>query len=138
VLEFGFSSRAGVAQLVEHFIRNEGVRGSNPRVGSLIRTGLADDVAAVLDLWRRAEASASSTESATDVRRLLERGPEALSATSATRMIGKADIGRVRQWMEHADIQTTVKYLHYAPREGGVALVAEAFRVEETQPRTHG
>jgi hypothetical protein len=26
---------AGVAQLVEHFIRNEGVRGSNPRVGSL-------------------------------------------------------------------------------------------------------
>jgi ribosomal protein S18 acetylase RimI-like enzyme len=64
--------------LVEHFIRNEGVRGSNPRVGSLIRTGLADDVAAVLDLWRRAEASASSTESAADVHGLLERDPEAL------------------------------------------------------------
>ena len=26
--------RADVAQLVEHFTRNEGVRGSNPRVGS--------------------------------------------------------------------------------------------------------
>ena len=25
--------RADVAQLVEHFTRNEGVRGSNPRVG---------------------------------------------------------------------------------------------------------
>ena len=29
------SSRADVAQLVEHFTRNEGVRGSSPRVGSL-------------------------------------------------------------------------------------------------------
>jgi hypothetical protein len=28
-------SRADVAQLVEHFTRNEGVRGSSPRVGSL-------------------------------------------------------------------------------------------------------
>ena len=27
--------QADVAQLVEHFTRNEGVRGSNPRVGSL-------------------------------------------------------------------------------------------------------
>lgn len=31
--------------------------------------------------------------------------------------------------MGHADIQTTMKYLHYAPREGDAALVAEAFRV---------
>src|SRR5438132_10358813 len=29
------ASRADVAQLVEHFTRNEGVRGSNPRVGSV-------------------------------------------------------------------------------------------------------
>ena len=28
-------ARADVAQLVEHFTRNEGVRGSSPRVGSL-------------------------------------------------------------------------------------------------------
>jgi ribosomal protein S18 acetylase RimI-like enzyme len=64
--------------LVEHFIRNEGVRGSNPRVGSLIRTGLADDVAAVLELWQRAGSSPSTTESADDVRGLLERDPDAL------------------------------------------------------------
>jgi ribosomal protein S18 acetylase RimI-like enzyme len=64
--------------LVEHFIRNEGVRGSNPRVGFLIRPGTPDDVDAVLDLWRRAEASSSSTESAADLHGLLERDPEAL------------------------------------------------------------
>jgi len=31
--------------------------------------------------------------------------------------------------MGHADIQTTMKYLHYAPREGDAALVAEVFSV---------
>jgi hypothetical protein len=34
--------------------------------------------------------------------------------------------------MGHADIRTTMKYLHYAPREGGAALVAEAFSLSET------
>jgi site-specific recombinase XerD len=29
-------------------------------------------------------------------------------------MIAKADIRRVQGWMGHADIQTTMKYLHYA------------------------
>jgi hypothetical protein len=31
----------------------------------------------------------------------------------------------------HADIQTTMKYLHYAPRAGDARLVAEAFSVSE-------
>ena len=31
-------------------------------------------------------------------------------------MIAKADIRRVQEWMGHADIQTTMRYLHYAPR----------------------
>jgi integrase len=46
-------------------------------------------------------------------------------------MIGKADIRRVQEWMGHADIQTTMKYLHYAPREEDAALVAEAFQLDE-------
>lgn len=46
-------------------------------------------------------------------------------------MIAKADIPRVQEWMGHADIQTTMKYLHYAPREADAALVAEAFQAEE-------
>ncbi len=54
-----------------------------------------------------------------------------LRHTFGTRMIAKADIRRVQEWMGHADIQTTVKYLHYAPREGDAALVAEAFQVDE-------
>jgi integrase len=53
-----------------------------------------------------------------------------LRHTFGTRMIAKADIRRVQEWMGHADIQTTMKYLHYAPREGDAALVAEAFRTE--------
>jgi hypothetical protein len=45
-------------------------------------------------------------------------------------MIAKADIRRVQEWMGHADIQTTMRYLHYAPRAEDARLVAEAFRVE--------
>jgi integrase len=48
-----------------------------------------------------------------------------LRHTFGTRMIAKADIRRVQEWMGHADIQTTVKYLHYAPREEDARLVAE-------------
>jgi integrase len=51
-----------------------------------------------------------------------------LRHTFGTRMIGKANIRRVQEWMGHADIQTTMKYLHYVPREEDAALVAEAFR----------
>ena len=50
-----------------------------------------------------------------------------LRHTFGTRMIAKADIRRVQGWMGHADIQTTMKYLHYAPREEDARLVAEAF-----------
>ena len=48
-------------------------------------------------------------------------------------MIAKADIRRVQEWMGHADVQTTMRYLHYAPRPDDAALVAEAFR-RETGP----
>ena len=45
-------------------------------------------------------------------------------------MIAKADIRRVQEWMGHADIQTTMRYLHYAPHAEDAALVAEAFHVD--------
>ena len=47
-----------------------------------------------------------------------------LRHTFGTRMIAKADIRRVQEWMGHADIQTTGGYLHYAPREEDAQLVA--------------
>jgi integrase len=62
-----------------------------------------------------------------------------LRHTFGTRMIAKADIRRVQEWMGHADIQTTMRYLHYAPREEDAELVAEAFRVVapgEIAPKT--
>jgi len=49
----------------------------------LLRNGHLDDVEAALDLWRRAEASPSSTESVEDLRGLLERDPEALIVAEA-------------------------------------------------------
>ena len=63
-----------------------------------------------------------------------------LRHTFGTRMIAKADIRRVQEWMGHADIQTTMKYLHYAPRDEDARLVAEAFElpVAPVHPRTSG
>ena len=55
-----------------------------------------------------------------------------LRHTFGTRMIAKADIRRVQEWMGHADIQTTMRYLHYAPHEQDARLVAEAFALPET------
>lgn len=54
-----------------------------------------------------------------------------LRHTFGTRMITKADIRRVQEWMGHADVQTTMRYLHYAPRSEDARLVAEAFALEE-------
>jgi ribosomal protein S18 acetylase RimI-like enzyme len=45
---------------------------------TILRTGRPEDIEGLLIFWRRAEASPSSTESAEDVRGLLERDPEAL------------------------------------------------------------
>jgi integrase len=53
-----------------------------------------------------------------------------LRHTFGTRMIAKADIRRVQEWMGHADIQTTMRYLHYAPRREDARLVAEAFALD--------
>ncbi len=44
-------------------------------------------------------------------------------------MIAHADIRRVQEWMGHADVQTTMRYLHYAPRDEDASLVARAFAV---------
>jgi integrase len=50
-----------------------------------------------------------------------------LRHTFGTRVISVADIRCVREWMGHADIQTTMQYLHYVPRTPDAALVGEAF-----------
>jgi integrase len=55
-----------------------------------------------------------------------------LRHTFGTRMIAKADIRLVQHWMGHADIQTTMKYLHYVPRGDEARLVEQAFQLEES------
>jgi integrase len=56
-----------------------------------------------------------------------------LRHTFGTRMIAKADIRRVQEWMGHADIQTTMRYLHYAPHTEDARLVAEAFAITDAE-----
>ena len=53
-----------------------------------------------------------------------------LRHTFGTRMIGRASILQVKEWMGHADVDTTMKYLHYAPKSTDAALVAAAFAPE--------
>ncbi|MEX2196538.1 MAG: tyrosine-type recombinase/integrase [Thermoleophilaceae bacterium] len=50
-----------------------------------------------------------------------------LRHTFGTQMIAVADILRVKEWMGHADVQTTMRYLHFVPRPDDARLVAQAF-----------
>jgi ribosomal protein S18 acetylase RimI-like enzyme len=60
----------------------------------LLRAGRADDIEAVLALWKRAGAGPSSTESADDLRWLLGRDPEALLLADAEgEVVGSLIVG---------------------------------------------
>ena len=52
-----------------------------------------------------------------------------LRHTFGTQVIGNADVSilALKEWMGHADVTTTMQYLHYAPRERDADLVAQAF-----------
>ena len=125
---------------------------TTPKSGKVRAVPMAPDVATALARLGRREAwvgeddlvFAGEAGSYLDGSALRRRYKEASSArtlrplrfhdlrhTFGTRMIAKADIRRVQEWMGHADIQTTMRYLHYAPRAEDAALVAEAFRVSD-------
>ena len=57
-----------------------------------------------------------------------------LRHTFGTRVIGVADIRRVQEWMGHANVQTTMQYLHYVPRRQDAALVGKAFEPQVDPP----
>ncbi|HLI33285.1 MAG TPA: tyrosine-type recombinase/integrase [Solirubrobacteraceae bacterium] len=124
---------------------------TSPKSGKLRSVPLAPDVAVSLQRLRRREHFTAEddlvfigeTGSYLDASALRRRYKAALVRaglrplrfhdlrhTFGTRMIAKADIRRVQEWMGHADIQTTMRYLHYAPREEDARLVAEAFRMD--------
>lgn len=54
-----------------------------------------------------------------------------LRHTFGTQVIGNPQVSilQLKEWMGHADIDTTMKYLHYAPRAGDAELVAQAFGI---------
>jgi integrase len=128
---------------------------TTPKSGKVRAVPLAPDVASALAQLGRREhwvgdddlVFAGAAGSYLDGSALRRRYKAALAAaglralrfhdlrhTFGTRMIAKADIRRVQEWMGHADIQTTMRYLHYAPRDEDAQLVAEAFKVEDASP----
>ena len=125
---------------------------TTPKSGKVRAVPLAPDVAKVLAQLSRRElftddddlVFAGETGSYLDGSALRRRYKVALAEarlrplrfhdlrhTFGTRMIAKADIRRVQEWMGHADIQTTMRYLHFAPREEDARLVAEAFALSD-------
>ena len=59
-----------------------------------------------------------------------------LRHTFGTQVIGnpRVSILQVKEWMGHADIDTTMKYLHFAPRAGDADLIAQAFALAQGDP----
>lgn len=47
--------------------------------------------------------------------------------------INRASIVDVQAWMGHADVKTTMGYLHHKSRAGEAKMLADAFRVEEPE-----
>jgi integrase len=45
------------------------------------------------------------------------------------------DLRRIQAWMGHADIQTTMRYLHYVPQHDDAARMTAAFTAERVPPR---
>jgi integrase len=54
-----------------------------------------------------------------------------LRHTFGSLAINRASIVEVQEWMGHADVATTRRYLHYKSRANAAAMLAEAFAVEE-------
>jgi integrase len=55
-----------------------------------------------------------------------------LRHTFGSLAINRASIVQVQAWMGHADIKTTMRYLHHKSRAGEAQLLAGAFRSENT------
>lgn len=53
-----------------------------------------------------------------------------LRHTFGTLAVRRAEVPAVQAWMGHADIQTTMRYVHHRDRGGEAKLLAEAFAVD--------
>jgi len=57
-----------------------------------------------------------------------------LRHTFGTQVIATASILKVKEWMGHADVDTTMRYLHFAPSGADAELVAAAFALATPAP----
>jgi integrase len=62
-----------------------------------------------------------------------------LRHTFGTQVISNPAVSilQLKAWMGHQDIDTTMKYLHYAPRDGEADLVADAFALPTPDPAAY-
>jgi integrase len=59
-----------------------------------------------------------------------------LRHTFGTRAVEKAEsILELKEWMGHANVQTTMRYLHYKSKADAARRLAEAFEEENTASR---
>ena len=47
------------------------------------------------------------------------------------------DLVKIQKWMGHADIQTTMRYLHHVPQHDDAARLTAAFTTESVHPAVH-
>ena len=47
------------------------------------------------------------------------------------------DLVKIQRWMGHADIQTTMRYLHYVPQHDDAESLTAAFSAETVHPDVH-
>ena len=47
------------------------------------------------------------------------------------------DLRRIQAWMGHADVQTTMRYLHYIPQHDDAARLTAAFASDTVHPDVH-
>ncbi|MBV9362727.1 MAG: tyrosine-type recombinase/integrase [Solirubrobacterales bacterium] len=58
-------------------------------------------------------------------------GSTNLRHTFGTLAVRKAEVPAVQAWMGHADIQTTMRYVHHRDRGDEARLLAQAFAVPD-------
>ena len=54
-----------------------------------------------------------------------------LRHTLGTLAVRRAELTAVQSWMGHADIQTTIRYVHHRDRGGEARMLEEAFALTE-------
>jgi integrase len=61
-----------------------------------------------------------------------------LRHTFGTLAVREAPVTDVKEWMGHADLSTTMRYVHHVPRHGDARRLSQAFAIESGPPAVTG